>query len=81
MYGKGAVTDQTYSKWFARFHAGDFSLDDASRSGRPVEVESEHIETLTENNQHYTPWGIAAVLNMSRSIQLLVKMKNVSFTL
>ena len=27
--GEGAVTDRTCQKWFARFHAGDFSLDDA----------------------------------------------------
>ena len=27
VYGEGAVTDQTCQKWFADFHAGDFSLD------------------------------------------------------
>ena len=51
MYGEDAVTDQTCQKWFAKFHAGDFSLDDAPQSGRPVEVDSNQIETLTENNQ------------------------------
>ena len=40
--GKGAVTDQTCQKWFVKFHAGDFSLDNAPRSGRPVEVDSDH---------------------------------------
>ena len=29
MYGKGVVTNQTCRKWFAKFHAGEFSLDDA----------------------------------------------------
>ena len=28
VYGEGAVTDWVYQKWFAKFHAGDFSLDD-----------------------------------------------------
>ena len=28
-YGEGAVTDRTCQKWFAKFCAGDFSLDDA----------------------------------------------------
>ena len=28
-YGRGAVTDQMCQKWFAKFGAGDFSLDDA----------------------------------------------------
>ena len=37
-------------KWFAKSHARDFSLDVAPRSGRPVEVDSDQIETLIENN-------------------------------
>ena len=54
VYGEGAVTDRTCQKWFAKFHAGDFSLDDAPLSGRPVEVDSNQIETLIENSQHHT---------------------------
>ena len=54
VYGEGAVTDQTCQKWFAKFRAGDFSLDDAPWSGRPVEVDNDQIETIIENNQHYT---------------------------
>ena len=34
-----------------------------------------------ENNQRYTTWEIADILKISRSIKLLVKMKNVSFIL
>ena len=40
VYGEGAVTDQKCQKWFVKFCAGDFSLDDAPRSGRPVEVDT-----------------------------------------
>ena len=46
VYGEGTVTDQTCQKWFGKFCAGDFSLNDAPRSGRPVEVNSDEIETL-----------------------------------
>ena len=53
-YGEGAVTDQMWKKWFAKFLAGDFSLNDAPQSGRPVEVDSDQIETLMENSQCYT---------------------------
>ena len=49
MCGEGALTDQTCQKWFAKFHAGDFSLEDAPRSGGPVEVDSDQIKTLIEN--------------------------------
>ena len=66
VYG-GAVTDQTCQKWFAKFRAGDFSLDDAPWSGRPVEVDSDQIEILIENNQCYTMWEIADILKISKS--------------
>ena len=45
------MTDQTCQKWFVAFHAGDFSLSDAPQLGRPVEVDSNQIKTLIENNQ------------------------------
>ena len=50
VYGEGAVTDRTGQKWVVKFRAGDFSLDNAPRSGRPVEVDSDQMETLTDNN-------------------------------
>ena len=56
--GQGAMTDR---KWLARFRAADFSLDNAPRSGRPVEVDSNKIQTLIENNQCYTMQEIANI--------------------
>ena len=29
VYGEVAVTDQKCQRWFAKFHTGDFSLDNA----------------------------------------------------
>ena len=81
MGGEGAVTDRTCQKCFVKFRAGDFSLDDAPSSSRPVEVDSNQIETLIENDQCYTTWERADILKISKSIKLLVKMKNVSFIL
>ena len=34
MYAEGAVTDQMCQKWFVKFCAGDFSLDNAPQLGR-----------------------------------------------
>ena len=51
LYRESAVTDWICQKWFAKFRAGDFSLDNAPRSGRTVEVDSDQIETLIESNQ------------------------------
>ena len=67
VYGEGAVTDRMYQKWFAKFCAGDFSLGNAPQSGGPVEVDSDQIETIIENNQHYTTWEIAYILKISKS--------------
>ena len=66
--------DRKVSCWY-------FSLDDALWSGRPVEVDSDQIETLTENYQHYTTQKIADILKISKSIKLLVEMKSTSFIL
>jgi hypothetical protein len=35
------VTDQKCQQWFAKFCAGDFSLDNAPQSGWQVEVDSD----------------------------------------
>ena len=61
--------------------ARDFSLDNAPWSGRPVEIDNNQIKTLVKNNQHYTMQEIANILKISKSIKLLVKMKNVPFIL
>ena len=61
------VSDGTCQKWFAKFQAGDFSLNDAPWLGRPVEVDSDQIEALTENNHYYTEWEIADILKISKS--------------
>ena len=71
------MTDQTCQKWFVKFRAGDFSLDDVLGSGRPADVDTYQIETLSENNQRYTTRERADILKISKSIKLLVKMKNV----
>ena len=76
---EGAVTDQTCQKWFEKFCAGDFSLVDAPRSCRTVEVDRDQIETLSENNQWSTMWVIADILKISKSIKLFVKMRKCVF--
>ena len=43
--GEGAVTGLTHQKWFVKFCAEDFPLDEAPWSGRPLEVNSNQIET------------------------------------
>ena len=64
VYGEGAVTGQTCQKWFMKFCAGDFSLNDAPQLSRPLEVDSDQIKTIIENNQRYTKRVIANILKI-----------------
>ena len=79
VYGESVMTNQMCQKWLVKFHPGDFSLEDAPQSHRPVEVDSDQTETLIENNQCYNMWERAEIIKISKSINLLVKMKKVSF--
>jgi histone-lysine N-methyltransferase SETMAR len=67
VYREDAVNEQTCRQWFARFCAGNFDLDDAPRSGRPVEVDDDQIKTLIENNPRYTTRVIAEILQISQT--------------
>ena len=61
------MTDRTCQKWFAKFGAGNFLLDNAPQSGRSFEVDNNQIKTIIENNQRYTTRGIADILKISKS--------------
>ena len=43
-------------------------LDNVLQSGRPVEVDSNQIDTLIENDQYYIMPEIADILKISKSI-------------
>ena len=59
--------DWLCQKWFANFCTGDFPLDDAVWSGRPIEVDSDQIETLIEKKSMlYTTQEIVNILKISR---------------
>ena len=47
------MTNLTCQKWFVKFLAGDFSLNNALPSGRPGKIHNDQIKTSTENNQRY----------------------------
>lgn len=64
VYGDNAPKERQCQRWFARFRAGDFTLNDAPRSGRPIEVDDDKIMALIKSNPHYTTREIAEELNI-----------------
>ena len=62
VYRKGAVTDWMCQKWLAKIPTGDFLLDKAPWSSRWLEVDSDQIETVIENNHCYAMQQIASLV-------------------
>ena len=64
VYGEKSLTDRQCQNWFSPFHSRDFDLKDASRSGRPNEVDDDKMKTMIENNRRSTTREIAEKLNI-----------------
>jgi len=56
VYGEDAVAERIVRKWFARFKAGDFNLEDQECPGRLSIIDEDQIKMneLIENNPRYT---------------------------
>ena len=63
VYGEGAVAERTVRKWFARFKAGDFNLEDQESPSRLSITDEDQIKTLIENPR-YTTRKLAEMLNI-----------------
>lgn len=54
-------------KWFARFRAGDFNLDDRPKSGRPSDFDNTVLETLIESDSRLSSREMAITLQSSHT--------------
>ncbi|GFY33940.1 histone-lysine N-methyltransferase SETMAR [Trichonephila clavipes] len=41
VYGEGVLTVRQCQNWFAKFRSGNFDVEDAPHSGRPVEADED----------------------------------------
>lgn len=67
VYGDHALQERQCQRWFTKFRAGNFDVNDAPRSGRPVEVDNDQIKALIEANPRSTTRDIAEALNVHHS--------------
>ncbi|GFX26454.1 histone-lysine N-methyltransferase SETMAR [Trichonephila clavipes] len=67
VYGKGVLTVRQCQNWFAKFRSGNFDVEDAPRSGRPVEADKDAIKALVDANRRITTSEIGLRLNLSNS--------------
>ncbi|GFY07307.1 histone-lysine N-methyltransferase SETMAR [Trichonephila clavipes] len=54
VYGEGVLTVRQCQNWFAKFRSGNFDVEDAPRSGRPVEADKDAIKALVDANRRIT---------------------------
>ena len=50
VYGDGVLSVQKRQRWFCKFRQGDLSLQNASRSGRPVSFDNDAQKAITDRN-------------------------------
>ncbi|GFW50981.1 histone-lysine N-methyltransferase SETMAR [Trichonephila clavipes] len=67
VYGEGALTVHQCQNWFTKFRSGNFVVEDAPRSGRPVEADKDTIKALVDANRRITTREIGSRLNLSNS--------------
>ena len=65
--GEGTVSHSTVGCWFQRFAAGDTSLEDRDRSGRPVELEDGELLGYLQNHPHASTREMEQALGHSYS--------------
>jgi histone-lysine N-methyltransferase SETMAR len=63
--GEDTVKLRTIQFWYKRFEAGDFSLEDKDRSGRPTEIDDEEICDLLKCQSSLTAADIAEYIGCS----------------
>ncbi|GFY36799.1 HTH_48 domain-containing protein [Trichonephila clavipes] len=54
VYGEGVLTVRQCQNWFAKYRSGNFDVEDAPRSGRPVEADKDAIQALVDANRRIT---------------------------
>ncbi|GFU48028.1 histone-lysine N-methyltransferase SETMAR [Trichonephila clavipes] len=65
VYGEGVLAVRQCQNWFAKFRSGNFDVEDAKRSGRPVEADKDAIKALVDAN-----WRITTQRNLCRRIEV-----------
>ena len=67
IYGESAPALRTCQYWFQRFKAGNFSVEDEERSGRPENFEDKELQALLDEDPTQSENQLAQALGVDRS--------------
>lgn len=66
-FGEGTVSRWTVNRWFDRFAAGDTSLQDNERSGRPSSIDNDELQSAIKANPEATTRELGTILGCSNT--------------
>lgn len=66
VYGENSVSERTAQEWFVKFKTGCIDIEDAPRSGRPVELDEDGLKTLLKENSRQTQQELATKMGCSQ---------------
>nr|XP_033202508.1 histone-lysine N-methyltransferase SETMAR-like [Bombus vancouverensis nearcticus] len=67
VYGENTLSSRTCRKWFQRFRAGNFCLEEEVRSGRPPQTDGDKIRDLVEKSPSLTVQEMSNVLKIPKT--------------
>ena len=67
VYGEDALSSRTCRKWFQRFRAGNFCLENEERSGCPPQTDEDKIRDLVEKSRNLTVQKMSNVLKIPKT--------------
>ena len=66
-YGDDVINERSCRRWFARFKAGVFNLEDGPKSGRPTRLNSSELKNYIEQNPEMSTQELGRIFNVSRT--------------
>ncbi len=69
-YGEGTISVRTCQKWFAQFRCENYDLNDAERSGRPQELQTDDLEALLNEDPSQSTRELGERLGIDHSTVL-----------
>lgn len=70
VYGPGTLSKATAKMWFSRIRSGEFDVEDAPRSGRPIFEKADTFIEKVEQDRHISSHELAKVLNIDHKTVL-----------
>ena len=67
VYGEDCLIERQCQRWFVYFRSGNFSVQDAPHTGRPITIDDEKIKALIQTNRRMTTQEIPEKLDILNS--------------